>query len=126
MVDKQKHAAYMREYYHTHNKAKTIARVAAYNRQNKDRYRFWRNNYQRRNRFRLITLLGAKCIVCGSTDNLQIDHILAGGNAERIIRGSNHAMYRYYLGNPEEAKQKLQLLCKSHNLIKEFANHERW
>jgi hypothetical protein len=116
-------ARVMRHYYA--NRQKKIAYALEYQKKHKDLKRIWSNNDRRRVRRELLTLLGDKCAVCSTLKRIEIDHKLAGGSKDRLDRGNNHDMYRYYLKHPEEAKEKLQLLCKEHNLDKEFANHER-
>jgi RNase P subunit RPR2 len=113
------------EYYRTH-RAEKIAYALKYQRENKARKLIWGNNERRRVRTKLLALLGGSCFECGTNKRIEIDHRQAGGNMDRITRGSNWQMYRYYLKHPDEAKEKLQLLCKSHNLRKEHINHERW
>ena len=112
--------------YYYANKKDVIKRVVEYNRQNKEKKREWSNRDRARVRRELVALLGGQCFDCKTTIRLEIDHILGGGCADRLARGNNHDMYRYYLKHPEEAKAKLQLLCKKHNLDKEFRNHERY
>jgi hypothetical protein len=106
---------YMKRYFREHYK--TIKEKSSI-RYKQNRINILNNNKQIRES--LITLLGGLCIKCNTKDNLDIDHINGGGNEERRIRfnRSNHMMYRYYLSHPDEAKQKLQVLCKQHNYEK--------
>jgi len=108
------------------NREKKIQYAVKYQKANKDRKRIWNNHYRQKIRNELLILLGSVCVVCGTTEAIELDHKNAGGCADRVIRGDNHTMYRYYLGHPDEAKEKLQLLCKTHNLVKEHLNKERW
>lgn len=73
----------------------------------------------------LITLLGAKCLFCDFSDirALQLDHIHGGGTKE-LDKNGNVSMYYYYLKHPEEAKEKLQVLCANCNWIKRVKNDE--
>lgn len=123
LKNKEKKKAQALEYYYNH-KERVIKRIVEYNRQHKDKKREWNNKDRARVRAELIELLGGICFVCGTTKRLEIDHKQGGGTKDRIEKGNNHEMYRYYLKHPIEAKQKLQLLCKPHNLEKEFRNHE--
>lgn len=68
----------------------------------------------------MIILGGAYCKHCGFNifEALQFDHINGGGTKERTLFASGRAMYRYYIKNPEIAKQKLQVLCANCNFIK--------
>lgn len=79
--------------------------------------------YMKRTRLRLIEVLGNKCSQCGFTDMrcLQIDHINGYGHK---TGHSYHTDIRYYLKHPEEAKQKLQVLCANCNWIKKHENNE--
>lgn len=65
-------------------------------------------------------LLGGKCVVCGTTEQLECDHILGGGRKERkeIFGDDRMAMFLYYLKHPDEAKEELQLLCSRHHMDK--------
>lgn len=65
----------------------------------------------------LLKWLGNKCVVCGISDPemLQIDHVYNNGFLDRDRFGSSLAMYTYYLNHPEEAKERLQILCANHN-----------
>lgn len=113
------------KYYYEHRQQK-IEYAKKYQKVNKDKKRTWNNRDRQRVRRELLLLLGSRCVICGTTMRIEIDHKLAGGCKDRYARGNNHSMYRYYLKHPEEAKEKLQLLCKLHNLDKEFIQGERW
>lgn len=79
----------------------------------------------------LFQLLGDRCsnksclVSNGCTDIrcLQIDHINGGGGKE-IKKYGTIGMYRYYIKHPEEAKQKLQILCANCNWIKRYESVE--
>ena len=65
------------------------------------------------------------CMQCGLTDinNLTLDHINGRGDKENIIdKIMGITLYRYVLKHPEEAKQKLQILCNGCNQIKYSPN----
>jgi hypothetical protein len=117
------YCARAREYYYTHREQRK-SYALEYQKRNKDLKRVWNMNDRRRVRRLLLELLGSKCAVCGTFEYIELDHLNARGTIDRNNRGNNWNMYRYYLKHPEEAKQKLQLLCKSHNLRKEFDNRE--
>lgn len=80
----------------------------------------WRD----RTRLKLIELLGPKCVRCGFTDArvLHIDYIGGGGAREMKSRGGNIQLYSFYLHHPEDAKERLQVLCGNCNWIK---RHQR-
>lgn len=65
------------------------------------------------------------CIKCGQFDKrcLQIDHKNGGGTKQRLTMGVK-TMWRYYLKHPEEAREKLQVLCANCNWIKRFDSNE--
>ena len=112
--------------YYLNHKEERKEYVRNYQKIHKDKKRIWAMNDKRRVRQKLLIFLGNVCVVCGTTERIEIDHKQAGGCADRISKGNNWEMYRYYLKHPEEAKEKLQLLCKTHNLHKEHKNGERW
>jgi len=88
------------------------------------------NAYERERKQKITlafrTLLGDKCAVCGATEQLECDHINGGGKKERreVFGNDRMKMFRYYLQHPDEAKEKLQLLCKEHNHEKLMDNKE--
>ena len=80
-------------------------------------------------RIALIYELGTYCNKCGFNADiraLQLDHINGGGLREMRERftNTNSKMWRYYLNNLNEAKQKLQVLCANCNTIKKYTNNE--
>lgn len=90
-----------------------------------EKVRDYRVGYLRRRRsvyrMQLFDLLGNKCIICGFSDirALEFDHIDHTGYLDRKIHhGSEWG--RYYALYPEEAKQKLQILCCNCNRIKKI------
>ena len=123
--NKEKIKQRAKTHYYQHREKK-IQYALTYQKVNKDKKLVWNNNYRLRIRKKLVILLGSICIVCGTTERLEIDHKSAGGCKDREMKGDNHSMYRYYLTHPEEANKRLQLLCKKHNLDKEYTNSERW
>jgi hypothetical protein len=112
--------------YYENNKDHCKKYSTEWGRKNKDKRRLYRTKDKHRVRRELLLFLGNICIICGTTERIEIDHKQAGGCVDRIKKGNNWNMYRYYLKHPEEAKEKLQLLCKTHNLHKENINGERW
>lgn len=99
--------------------------------ENKER-QLSQNSYLRYDiRWRLFMILAdgrpIRCVHCAyDTDirALQIDHINGGGMNEIKHFGGNTPMFRYYINHPEEAKQKLQILCANCNRIKVYTNKE--
>jgi len=116
---KEHYDEYFKNYRETHREAERERTLRFYYENTKFRQKLIHNS--------LIAMLGGKCGKCDSKENLEIDHILGGGIAERRFKfsNSNHMMYRYYLANPKKAKYALQVLCRIHNqekkiLMKEF------
>jgi hypothetical protein len=75
----------------------------------------------------LMALLGQhECVTCGFNNYsaLQFDHIGGGGSEDLLRFNGHHQMYKYYLAHPEEAKQKLQVLCANCNWIKRYKYRE--
>lgn len=80
-------------------------------------------SYRVRRKEKLFEILGSHvCIKCGFADKraLQFDHKNGGGVKDQHI----HDIYNYYSSHPEEAKQKLQVLCANCNWIKRAENNE--
>jgi len=78
------------------------------------------HGYQKNIRYQLFDILGHECVKCGFSNKqaLQIDHINGGGYGDRLSKGSPTAMYKYYINNPDEAREILQILCANCNWIK--------
>lgn len=89
------------------------------------KFRKYQRDYHHNLKQELFTILGWCCVKCGFSDvrALQFDHISGGGTKEMLSKFSNspRRMYRYYVDHPEEAKQKLQVLCANCNWIKRFS-----
>ena len=62
-------------------------------------------------RFKAYALLGGKCAICGTDDPmvLEFNHKNGGGNRHREEVGA--PMRNWVIHNPEEAREKLELLC---------------
>lgn len=82
--------------------------------------------YRYRVKDKLFDILGHKCVKCGFDDKraLQFDHKNGDGNIDRKKLGGCDASYRYYVKHPEEAKEKLQVMCANCNWIKRAENFE--
>ena len=67
-----------------------------------------------------IAQLGGKCVECGTTENLEFDHIDSNTKTRQVARilasGSKKLV--------AEELAKCQLLCKEHHSIKTVANQE--
>jgi len=97
---------------------------------NKARLIQFSNNHNKKVRKAIIDLLGDKCsnLACPIPKRkmnpkcLHIDHINGGGKNELRNRFNHNVynMYAYYIAHPEEAKQKLQILCVYCNWLKRY------
>ena len=73
----------------------------------------------------LLIALGGKCVCCGYDKDLRgmvLDHINGDGYEDRKRHGSK--VFRYYINNLDEAKNKLQVLCATCNQIKAYEKRE--
>jgi len=72
---------------------------------------FSNKHWREKKRDKAFSLLGNECVHCGETDKvvLTIDHIKAVGKK----RLNTYQIYLRILKNPNEAKQKYQLLCRN-------------
>jgi len=68
---------------------------------------------------------------CTVTDSrvLQVDHVYGGGKKDPARKSKGRGdrtrdMYIYYLKNPDEARQRLQVLCANCNWAKVARNNE--
>lgn len=70
------------------------------------------NRYHKR-RAEFVDMLGGRCVVCGTTENLEFDHIDPATKAfpiGRLLNVSKQAAL--------DELEKCQLLCKSHHIVK--------
>ena len=75
---------------------------------------------------RRVTLAhyGVGCVICGTSDDLELDHVHGNGGEHRRLQGRGDKFYRYLLasGFPRECEAggeyELQLLCHEHHLEK--------
>ena len=73
-----------------------------------------------------MDILGGRvCVKCGFNDirALQIEHRNGGGNKEYKEIGS-WSVYIYYINNPKEANNILQVYCANCNWIKKHELNE--
>lgn len=61
----------------------------------------------------IIEVLGGHCVVCQATTELHLDHIRSDGAIDRQVIGNSKQITRYYIRNPDLAKERLQLMCKA-------------
>lgn len=96
---------------------------------NREEKTMYASNRGKEVRCQLIRLLNIEmnCMRCGFNDirALQIDHKNGHGHNDRkIFKLSGTSLYRFYLKNPELAKETLQVLCANCNWIKKDENSE--
>lgn len=93
----------------------------------KEELTIYHKNYQNRLRMELIMILGGPVCMSQSCpispeklvpNGVQIDHKNGGGRQDRKTLAGPIRFYHYYLGHPEEAKEKLQVLCGYCNQLK--------
>jgi hypothetical protein len=70
--------------------------------------------YTARLRAEVITKLGGKCVACGCTYPLCLDHIKGGGSRERTERDNGYWIYRAVR---DDERNDIRLLCHNCNFI---------
>jgi len=81
-------------------------------------YNSARRTSRRRLREEILSLLGDCCSSCGTTDDLQIDHVHEDGAAHRAQfrpRGTDERVYLDALESIKRGEGRFQLLCGPHN-----------
>jgi len=78
-----------------------------------------KTEYRRKRKKELIDLLGGKCVMCGSKNNLEFDHIDKSKKEHKITRILEYSMDRIM-----QELNKCQLLCKECHLEKTSLNSE--
>lgn len=116
---------YAKEQYHSNLafKQKVLQRKKKYYHLNKEEIRMAIRKEYQKVRAELLVLLGNKCVKCGYSNQkaLCFDHIYGNGKEDRKrFNRNNFRLMKYYLEHPEEAKQKLQILCANCNMIKAY------
>ena len=92
---------------------RTAEEKAAYN----EYLRVYMNNRYAARRAEAIDILGGECVECGTTDNLEFDHIDPTTKSFSIGRGSSFSDERWYA-----ELEKCQILCHEHHVIKSIRN----
>jgi len=73
----------------------------------------YKKSFRQRRRLELISALGGECIVCGTNERLEFDHIFPEDKSFDIS-----ARLDYSMSNLLRELQKCQLLCRRHNIEK--------
>lgn len=129
MVSLEKRRERGREYYHKH-KEKRRAKWRIWAAENKEALRAYKRKQcaKRRKELRdeIVLLLGSICIQCEFSDvrALQIDHVNAGGAAERKRLGTDITYLCKILKSArEKGSEEYQLLCANCNWIKRYSDY---
>ena len=128
--ESEKWAAYMRDWRaKNRERASKISRAATSKRRQEKPLAVQRDmvKYNGRLRAEIVAFFGGRCAHCGFTDPrcLQLDHIAGGGGVERKAQKWNlYWRWKFVTTQPEEARQKLQLLCANCNVIKRVERRE--
>jgi len=116
------------------NKEDKIARARAYHQENKEAKNAYHREYAKNNREKinesiralkdkkketLLEHLGGKCVGCGTTENLQFDHIDRTKKSFTIGKCLGYTLEKLI----KEA-DKCQLLCKECHQYKTTINHD--
>lgn len=91
----------------------------AWRKNNKEDINAKRRERKAKHKQHLIDMLGGKCCGCGTTENLQFDHL---DRKTKEFNISNHLAGK--LEKLEEEAKKCQLLCKSCHQVKTLVNHD--
>ena len=81
----------------------------------------YHREYYRKRRQKIIDYLGGRCIECGATENLHVDHI-------DPMQKSFHISRNVTLNNPAVRAEldKCQLLCRPHHEAKTAKENSGW
>ena len=116
------------------NKEDKLARARAYHHENKEAKNAYQREYAKNNREKinesiralkdkkketLLEHLGGKCVGCGTTENLQFDHIDRTKKSFTIGK-----CWGYTLEKLIKEADKCQLLCKECHQYKTTINHD--
>ncbi len=108
------------------DKTSDVARKSAskassrWNKENKDRVNAKRNELHKKKKDALIAHLGGQCVGCGTTHNLQFDHI---DRTQKKYRSIISHLNRKMEDLIEEAN-KCQLLCRTCHIAKSRAHYD--
>ena len=111
-LNKEKISEKKAEYYKL-NKEKISEKKAEYYQLNKEKVREQQRECSKERKSYCIEYLGGKCVECGTTHNLQFDHIKREGKKYTIA-----PKITYKFDNLKEELDKCQLLCYDCHKIK--------
>ena len=110
--NKEKKEEYYKKWYQL-NKEKISEYNKKYREENKEKMREERREHHKEKRAHCIEYLGGKCVVCGTTHNLQFDHIK---REEKKYNIAEKISIKF--DNLKEELDKCQLLCAPCHLQK--------
>ena len=73
----------------------------------------WRKDYYQKRKAMFVARLGGVCVECGTTEDLEIDHIDPSTKSFEILKCYDHKLDKVL-----SEVDKCQLLCKTHHKIK--------
>ncbi len=111
-LNKEKISEKKAEYYKL-NKEKISEKKAEYYQLNNEKVREQKREYSKKRKELCLEYLGGKCVVCGTTHNLQFDHIKREGKKYEISTKLTNKW-----DNLKEELDKCQLLCAPCHLEK--------
>ena len=121
--NKEKKREYNKKYYELNkekrveyrelNKEKIREKKAEHYQLNNEKIRKQQREHRKEKRAICLEYLGGKCVKCGTTHNLQFDHIKREGKKYEITRRLSNN-----LNNLKEELDKCQLLCYTCHLEK--------
>lgn len=90
---------------------------------NKKAYNSYMNEYMKnrweKRRLWAVEFLGGKCVICGSTSDLEFDHMDPQSKYKTIARLSSASNKIF-----KEELAKCQLLCSDHHLVKTLSERK--
>jgi len=105
--------------YHYENKEERNAYHREYAKSNREKLNASARDLQKRKKATLVEHLGSKCVGCGTTKDLQFDHIDRTQKSFTIGK-----CWGYTLEKLLEEADKCQLLCKECHQYKTTINHD--
>ena len=114
LKNKEKLKAYDKEYY-LKNKEKVKEHYRQHNKEyqleNKETIKEYKKNLYETNKQKALDMLGGKCVVCGTTENLQFNHIHPKDKEFTITGCLTHKWDKV-----EKELVKCNLLCLKHHM----------